>query len=111
MEDIAAVEDFVQADIILYDIEIVDGSTIVELARKNVGKKSNTLRLLRSISNNFLVSKINALFKADPCQLCDHFFNKIGNLEQHLTTCKEKVTHNFQTEVYQLRETLVDIRN
>ena len=39
MEDIAAVEDFVQADIFLYDMDIVDGSTIGELARRSVGKK------------------------------------------------------------------------
>ena len=47
MEDMAAVEDIVQADIFLYDIAIVEGSMIGELARRIVGENSNTLRLLR----------------------------------------------------------------
>ena len=37
MQDIAAVEDVVQADICLYDIDIVDPSLIGELVRKSVG--------------------------------------------------------------------------
>ena len=38
MEDIAAVEDFVQADIFLYDIDNVDGSKLGELVRRTVGE-------------------------------------------------------------------------
>ena len=43
MEDIAAVQDITQEDIFLYDIDIVDGSMIGELAGRSVGK--NTLIL------------------------------------------------------------------
>ena len=32
-----------------YDIDFVDGTMIGELARRRVGKQSNTLRLLRTI--------------------------------------------------------------
>ena len=45
MEDIAIVEDIIQADIFLYDMHIVDGSMIGELARRSVRKHSNTVRL------------------------------------------------------------------
>ena len=38
MEVIATVEDIVQADFSLFDIDIVDGSRIGELARKSFGK-------------------------------------------------------------------------
>ena len=47
MEDVAIVEDIVQADFFLYDIDIVDGSMIGEVDRWNVGKHSNTVQLLR----------------------------------------------------------------
>ena len=47
MEDIAAVEDIVQADNFPYDIDIVDGSVIGEFARRSMGNYSKTVRLLR----------------------------------------------------------------
>ena len=64
MEDIAQVEDIFQADIFSYDFHIVNGSMIGELARKSVGKHSNSVGLLRYISRINYVSKINALFEA-----------------------------------------------
>ena len=108
MEDMAAVEDIVQADIFLYDIAIVEGSMIGELARRIVGEHSNTLRLLRYNGHICCVSNINVLFEAYCCPSCDQFLNKVGNLERHLTTWNEKVKHVFPKKVYQLRETLLD---
>ena len=63
MQDIAAVENIVPADVFLYDIDIVQGSMIGELARRSVGKDSNTVRLLRCNSHIFHDSIVNALFK------------------------------------------------
>ena len=60
MEDTAAVEGFVQADIFLYDNGNVAGSMIGELARRSVRKHSNTVRLLRYNSHICHVSNINA---------------------------------------------------
>ena len=51
MDDIAAVEDFAEADFLLYDIDAVDWSMIGELARRSVGRHSNTIRLLRNNSH------------------------------------------------------------
>ena len=73
MEDNTIVEDIVQADILLYDIDIVDGSMIGEPARRSVGKHSITVRLLRYNSHICHVSIINALFKAYRCPSCDEF--------------------------------------
>ena len=41
MEDIAAVEDFVRTDVLLFDVDFVDGSMIDELARRSTGKHQN----------------------------------------------------------------------
>ena len=67
MEDIAIVEDIAQADFFLNEFDIVEGSTIGELARRSVGKHSNTVRPLRYNSQICQVSKIKALFKAYRC--------------------------------------------
>ena len=107
MEVFAAVEDVVQADIFFYDIDIVDGSSIGELARRSVGKHSSTVRLLRYNSHICWVSKINALFRDYRCPSCDQFMNKAVHTERHLTSCQEKVKQVFRKNVYQLRETMI----
>ena len=47
MNDIPIVEDLLTLNILPYDIDIVDGNNIGELARRNVQKYENTVRLLR----------------------------------------------------------------
>ena len=47
MNDIPIVEDLLTLNIVLYDIDIVDGNIIGELARRSVQKFENTERLLR----------------------------------------------------------------
>ena len=47
MSDIPIVEDLLALNILLYDIDIVDGNFIGELARRSVQKYDNTVRLLR----------------------------------------------------------------
>ena len=64
-----------------------------------------TLRLLGYNSHICYVSNINALFEAYRCPSCDHFLKKAGNLDRHLTTCNERVSH-ILTQMYQLCETL-----
>ena len=104
MEDIAIVEDIAQADIFLYDIDIVDGSTIVQLARRSVGKHSNTKRLLRynsHISHVYIFNSLNAYL----CPSRHQVIKTVQQLERHLTTCKERVKHVFPKNVHQLGET------
>ena len=90
LQDIAIVEDIVQADIFLYVIDIVNGSMIGELAMRSIGKHSNTVRLFRDNSHICHVSDINSLFKAYRCPSRDQFIRRAQHLEQHLTTCNKK---------------------
>ena len=92
----------------LYDIDIVDGNIIGELARRSLQKYNNTVRLLRYNSHGCYVSNINAVFRAFRCPNCDTFFNRTFNLERHFTTFSERVKNVYPKNVYQIRETLFD---
>ena len=91
MNDIPTVEDLLTLNILLYDIDIVDGNIIGELARRSVQKYENTVRLLRYNNHICYVNNINAVFQSFRCPNCETFFNRTFNLEQHLTTCSERV--------------------
>ena len=106
MNYVAAVEDIVQTDILLFNIDFLDRSVIGELARWSVGKISIFVELLRFNCHSCYVSITNTLFKTHRCRLCDYFIKRTYNLEQHLITCKERIQHVFPKKVYQLRETL-----
>ena len=54
------------------------------------------------------MSNINANFQDFRCPNCDIFFNRIFNLERHLSTCSERVKNVYPRNVYQIRETLFD---
>ena len=45
MNDIATVEDLLTRNILLYDIDIMDGNIVGELARQSVQKYEKTVRL------------------------------------------------------------------
>ena len=75
MNDIPTVEDLLTLNIVLHDIDIVNGNIIGELARRSVQKCKNTVRLLRYNNHN-----INAVFQSFRCPNCDAFFNRTFNL-------------------------------
>ena len=108
MNDIPTVEDQLTLNILLYDIDIVDGNIIGELARRSVQKYDNTARLLRYNNRICYVSNINAVFQSFRWPKCDTFFSKAFNLERHSTTCSERVKNVCSRNVYQIRETLLD---
>ena len=108
MNDIPIVQDLLTLNILLYDIDIVDGNIVGELARRSVQKYENTVRLLRYNNHICYVNNINAVFQSFRCPTCDTFFNRTFNLEQHLTTCSERVKNVYPRNVYQIRETLFD---
>ena len=87
MNDIPIVEDLLTLSILLYDIDIPDGNIVGELARRSVQKYENTVRLLRYNNHICYVSNINAVFQSFRCPNCDTFFNRLFNLERHLTIC------------------------
>ena len=108
MNDILFVEDLLTLNIVLYDIDIVDGNIIRELARRSLQIYNKTVRLLRYNNHICYVSNINAVFQAFRCPNCDIFFNRSFNLERHLTACSERVKNVYSRNVYQIRETLFD---
>ena len=108
MNNIPTVEDLLTLNILLYDIDIVDGNIIGELARRSVKKNENTVRLLRYNNHICYVNNINAVFQSYRCPKCDTFFNRTFNLERHLTTCSERVKNVYPRYIYQIRETLFD---
>ena len=101
-------EEIVQADILLYYIDFVDGSKFGEIARWSAGKHSNAVQLLRYNSHICYVFNINALFKAYSCPSSDEFISRAPNLKRHLISCTERVEHVILENVYQLQETPFD---
>ena len=108
VNDIPFVEDLPNLNIVLYDIDIVDGNIIGELARRSVRKYKNTVRLLRYNYHICYVNNIHAVFQSFRCSNCDTFFNRTFNLERNLTTCSERVKNIYPRSVYQIRGTLFD---
>ena len=108
MDDIPSVEDIVGINIFIYDIDLIDGAMVGELARRSIKKYEKNVQLIRYNSHICYVDNINALFKAFRCPTCDTYFQKTGNLERHLVRCSERVKHIYPKNVYQLRETLFD---
>ena len=94
--DIPTVEELLTLNIFLYDIDIVDGNIVGELA-----KYENTVRLLRYKNHICYVNNINAVFQSFRCPNCDTFFNRTINLERQLTTCSERVKNIYPRNVYQ----------
>ena len=73
MNDILFVEDLLTINILLCDIDIVDGNIIGELARRSVQKYDNNFGLLRYNNHISYVSIINAVFQAFRCPNFDTF--------------------------------------
>ena len=69
MNVIPIVEDLLTLNILLYDIDIVDGNIIGEFARRSVQKYDNTVRLLRYNNHICYVSNINAVFQSFCCPI------------------------------------------
>ena len=108
MDDIPSVEDIVSINIFIYDIDLIDGAMVGELARRSIKTYEKNVQLIRYNSHICYVDKINELFKAFRCPTCDKYFQKTGNLERHLVSCSERVKHIYPKNVYQLRETHFD---
>ena len=108
MGDIPSVEDIVGINIFIYDIDLIDGAMVGELARRSIKKYEKNVQLIQYNSHICYVDNIHALFKAFRCPTCDTYLQKTGNLERHLVRCSELVKHIYPKNVYQLRETLFD---
>ena len=108
MDDIPSVEDIVGINIFIYNIDLINGAVVGELARRSIKKYEKSVQLIRYNSHICHVDNIHALFKAFRCPTCDTYFQKSGNLERHLVRWSERVEHIYPKNVYQLRDTLSD---
>ena len=99
MNDNPIVEDLLTLNILLYDIDIVDGNIVGELARRSVQKHEINLRLLRYNNHICYVNNFNAVFENFRCSNCDNFFNRTFNLGRHLTTCSGRVKNVYPKNV------------
>ena len=95
MDDIPSVEDIVGINIFIYDIDLIDGAMVGELARRSIKKYEKNVQLMRYNSHICYVDNIHAFFKAFRCPTCDTYFQKTGNLERHLVRCSERVKHIY----------------
>ena len=95
MDDIPSVEDIVGINIFIYDIDLIDGAMVGELARQSIKKYEKNVQLMRYNSHICYVDNIHALFKVFRCPTCDTYFQKTGNLERHLVRCSERVKHIY----------------
>ena len=64
MNDMPIVEDLLTLNILLYDVDIVDGNIIGEIARRSAQKGENTVRLLRYNNHLCYVNNIKAVFQS-----------------------------------------------
>ena len=108
MDDIPSVEDIVGINTFIYDIDLIDGAMVGELARRTIKKYEKSVLLIQYYSHICYVDNVHALFNAFRCPTCDTCFQKTGNLERHLVRCSERVKQIYPESVYQLRETLFD---
>ena len=63
MDDIPSVEDIVGINVFLYDIDLLDGAIVGELARRSIKKYEKDVQLIRYSSHICYVDSIYALFK------------------------------------------------
>ena len=96
LDDIPFVDDLLTLNILLCDIDIVDGNINGELARRSVQKYENIVQLLRYNNHICYVNNPKAVFQPFRCPNCDLFFNRNFNLEQLLSTCSERVKMSIQ---------------
>ena len=78
MDDIPSVEDIVSINIFIYDIDLIDGAMVGQIARRSIKKYEKNVQLIRYNSHICYVDNIEAFFMAFRCSTCDTYFQKTG---------------------------------
>ena len=80
MDHFPSAEDIVGINIFIYDIDLIDGAMVVELARQSLKKYDKNVQLIRYKSHICYVDNFHAFFKAFRCPTCDTYFQdwKLG---------------------------------
>ena len=108
IDHLVFVENAIKHNIFIYNIEIVDGDFVGELAMRSIEMYEKYNYLLRYNNHICYVDDINTFFERYRCPSCDTFIQKAGNFNRHVKTCKDRVQHIYPKSVYTLRETLFD---
>ena len=108
IDHLVIVENAIKHNILIYDIDIVDGDFVGELARRSVEMYEENIKLLRYNNHICYVNDVSTFFKRFRCPSCDTFIHKAGNFNRHVKTCKNRVQHIHPKRVYTLRKTLYD---
>ena len=108
IDHLVFVENAIKHNIFIYDIGIVDGDFVGELARRSVEMYEKNINLLRYNNHICYVDDINTFFKHFRCPNCDTFIQKAGNFNRHVKMCTDRVQHFYPKSLYTLRETLFD---
>ena len=111
IDHLVFVENAIKHNIFIYDIDIVDGDFVGELARRSVDMYEKNINFLRYNNNHTCyVDYINTFLKRFRCPRCDTFIEKTGNFNRRVKKCKVRVQHIYPKSVYTLREILFDKR-
>ena len=93
IDHLVFVENAIKYNIIIYDIDIVDGDFVGELARRSVEMYEKNINLLRYNKHICYVDDIYTLFKRFRCPSCDTFTQKAGYFNRDVKKCKDRVQH------------------
>ena len=89
MNDIPVAGDRLTINILLYNLGIVDGNFIEEIARRSLQRYGKNARLLRCNNHISYVSNIDAVFKFFHCPDYNAFLKKTINFVRYIPTCSE----------------------
>ena len=74
MDDIPSVEGIVGINIFIYDIDLIDGAMVGELARRSIKKHEKNIQLIRYNAHICYVDNIHTFFKTFCSPTCDTYF-------------------------------------
>ena len=106
LKDLHLVERLAEVTILVYDIEVLDGGIIGELAERSLRRFDSTATLLRYKNDICYVTDVYKVFKSFRRSTWNTFFTRSSNLQRHMPKCEELVKNIYPKSTYQLRETL-----
>ena len=106
LQDRDIVERLAEVNILVYDIEVLGGGNIGELAEQTLRRFNSKATLLGYNNHICYATVVNKVFKSFRCFTCNTFFTKSFNLQRHMPKCEELVKNIYPKSVYHHRETL-----
>ena len=105
---ISIVEDLLTLNMLLYDIDLVDGNSICKLFGRSVQKYETTVQLLRYNNHICYVSNINAVRPSYCRPNYEIFFRRTITLERFSNLSREGVENVYPKNAYQPGKTLFE---